>query len=195
MTFTLLTTSEGKKMGKTEKGAVWLDPEKTTPFEFYQYWRNIGDADVIKCLKILTFLPLSEIEELAKLEGSELNKAKEILAFEVTKLIHGEEEAIKAQEGARALFGAGANTDNMPTTTLSGDDFENGEIAVLDLLLKTKLIPSKGEGRRLIEQGGIAVDDRKIENALEKIPVSAFEKGYVIIKKGKKIHHKASFQS
>ena len=195
MTFTLLTTSEGKKMGKTEKGAVWLDPEKTTPFEFYQYWRNIGDADVIKCLKILTFLPLSEIEELAKLEGSELNKAKEILAFEVTKLIHGEEEAIKAQEGARALFGAGANTDNRPTTTLSGDDFENGEIAVLDLLLKTKLIPSKGEGRRLIEQGGIAVDDRKIENALEKIPVSAFEKGYVIIKKGKKIHHKASFQS
>ncbi len=195
MTFTLLTTSEGKKMGKTEKGAVWLDPEKTTPFEFYQYWRNIGDADVIKCLKILTFLPLSEIEELAKLEGSELNKAKEILAFEVTKLIHGEEEAIKAQEGARALFGAGANTDNMPTTTLSGDDFENGEIAVLDLLLKTKLIPSKGEGRRLIEQGGIAVDDRKIENALEKIPASAFEKGYVIIKKGKKIHHKASFQS
>ena len=195
MTFTLLTTSEGKKMGKTEKGAVWLDPEKTTPFEFYQYWRNIGDADVIKCLKILTFLPLSGIEELAKLEGSELNKAKEILAFEVTKLIHGEEEAIKAQEGARALFGAGANTDNMPTTTLSGDDFENGEIAVLDLLLKTKLIPSKGEGRRLIEQGGIAVDDRKIENALEKIPVSAFEKGYVIIKKGKKIHHKASFQS
>ena len=195
MTFTLLTTSEGKKMGKTEKGAVWLDPEKTTPFEFYQYWRNIGDADVIKCLKILTFLPLSEIEELAKLEGSELNKAKEILAFEVTKLIHGEEEAIKAQEGARALFGAGANTDNMPTTALSGDDFENGEIAVLDLLLKTKLIPSKGEGRRLIEQGGIAVDDRKIENALEKIPVSAFEKGYVIIKKGKKIHHKASFQS
>ncbi|HIR56457.1 MAG TPA: tyrosine--tRNA ligase [Candidatus Gallacutalibacter pullicola] len=195
MTFTLLTTSEGKKMGKTEKGAVWLDPEKTTPFEFYQYWRNIGDADVIKCLKILTFLPLSEIEELAKLEGSELNKAKEILAFEVTKLIHGEEEAIKAQEGARALFGSGANTDNMPTTALSGDDFENGEIAVLDLLLKTKLIPSKGEGRRLIEQGGIAVDDRKIENALEKIPVSAFEKGYVIIKKGKKIHHKASFQS
>lgn len=195
MTFTLLTTSEGKKMGKTEKGAVWLDPEKTTPFEFYQYWRNIGDADVIKCLKILTFLPLSEIEELAKLEGSELNKAKEILAFEVTKLIHGEEEAIKAQEGARALFGSGANTDNMPTTALSGDDFENGEIAVLDLLLKTKLIPSKGEGRRLIEQGGIAVDDRKIENALEKIPASAFEKGYVIIKKGKKIHHKASFQS
>ena len=195
MTFTLLTTSEGKKMGKTEKGAVWLDPEKTTPFEFYQYWRNIGDADVIKCLKILTFLPLSEIEKLAKLEGSELNKAKEILAFEVTKLIHGEEEAIKAQEGARALFGSGANTDNMPTTTLSGDDFENGEIAVLDLLLKTKLIPSKGEGRRLIEQGGIAVDDRKIENALEKIPISAFEKGYVIIKKGKKIHHKASFQS
>ncbi len=146
---------------------------------------------MIRCLKILTFLPLSEIDELAKLEGSELNKAKEILAFEVTKLIHGEEEAQKAQQGARALFGAGANTDNMPTTSLTEADFENGEIAVLDLLLKTKLIPSKGEGRRLIEQGGIAVDDRKIENALEKIPASSFEKGYVILKKGKKIHHKA----
>lgn len=191
MTFTLLTTSEGKKMGKTEKGAVWLDPEKTSPFEFYQYWRNIADADVIKCLKILTFLPLSEIDELAKLEGSELNKAKEILAFEVTKLIHGEEEAVKAQEGARALFGAGANTDHMPTTALTQADFENGEIAVLDLLLKTKLIPSKGEGRRLIEQGGVAIDDQKVENSLERIPVANFEKGYVIIKKGKKIHHKA----
>lgn len=191
MTFTLLTTSEGKKMGKTEKGAVWLDPEKTSPFEFYQYWRNIADADVIKCLKILTFLPLSEIDELAKLEGSELNKAKEILAFEVTKLIHGEEEAVKAQEGARALFGAGANTDHMPTTALTQADFENGEIAVLDLLLKTKLIPSKGEGRRLIEQGGVAIDDQKVENPLERIPVANFEKGYVIIKKGKKIHHKA----
>ena len=191
MTFTLLTTSEGKKMGKTEKGAVWLDPEKTSPFEFYQYWRNVDDADVIRCLKILTFLPLGQIEEMAKLTGSELNRAKEVLAFEVTKLIHGEGEAIKAQEGARALFSSGSDTDNMPSTEISSSDLTDGEIAVLDLLLKTKLIPSKGEGRRLIEQGGISIDDQKIGNILEKISVSQFEKGYVIIKKGKKVHHKA----
>ncbi len=193
MTFTLLTTSEGKKMGKTEKGAVWLDPEKTSPFEFYQYWRNVDDADVIRCLKILTFLPLEQIEEMAKLTGSGLNHAKEVLAFEVTKLIHGEEAAVKAQEGARALFSSGSDTDNMPSTDLSASDFTNGEIAVLDLLLKTGLIPSKGEGRRLIEQGGISIDDQKVGNVLEKLSASQFEKGYVIIKKGKKVHHKAIF--
>ncbi len=190
MTFTLLTTSEGKKMGKTEKGAVWLNPEKTTPFEFYQYWRNIGDADVIKCLKILTFMPLDEINELAKLEGGELNKVKEILAFEVTKLIHGEEEAKKAKEGARALFGTGTSTDNMPSSEITAADFTDGEISVLDLLVKIKLVPSKGEGRRLIEQGGIAVDDEKIDSAAAKLSMNDFDKKYVIIKKGKKIHRK-----
>ncbi len=192
MTFTLLTTSEGKKMGKTEKGAVWLDPEKTSPFEFYQYWRNINDTDVIKCLKILTFLPLSEINELAKLEGGELNKAKEILAFEVTKLIHGEGEAEKAQEGARALFGAGANTDNMPSSDITAADFTDGEIGVLDLLLLTKLVPSKGEGRRLIDQGGVLIDDVKVASAMAKLSLKDFDKKYVIIKKGKKVHHKVN---
>ncbi len=193
MTFTLLTTSEGKKMGKTEKGAIWLDPEKTSPFDFYQYWRNINDADVIKCLKILTFLPLSEINELAKLEGGELNKVKEILAFEVTKLIHGEAEAVKAQEGARALFGVGANTDNMPSSEITAADFTDSEIAVLDLLVKTKLVPSRGEGRRLIEQGGVVIDDVKVASAVEKVSLRSFEKKYIIIKKGKKVYHKVNF--
>ena len=195
MTFTLLTTSEGKKMGKTEKGAVWLDPEKTSPFEFYQYWRNVDDADVIKCLKILTFLPLSEIAELEKLKGSELNKAKEILAFEVTKLIHGEKAAIEAQEGAKALFGKGANTDNMPSSTITSGDFEDGEIGILDLLQKTKLVPSKGEARRLIKQGGIAVDDVKVSSITAKLSMNKdFEKKYVIIKKGKKVYHKVNLE-
>ena len=194
MTFTLLTTSEGKKMGKTEKGAVWLDPEKTSPFDFYQYWRNVDDADVIRCLKILTFLPLPEIEELSKLTGSELNRAKEILAFEVTKLIHGEAEAVKAQEGARALFGAGTDTDNMPSTQLTKEQFAEDGIDILDLLLATGLIPSKGEGRRLIQQGGISIDDEKVTSPYERISLDAFEKGYVIIKKGKKVYHKASFE-
>lgn len=194
MTFTLLTTSEGKKMGKTEKGAVWLDPEKTSPFDFYQYWRNVDDTDVIRCMKILTFIPMEEINELAKLEGSGLNKAKEILAFEVTKLIHGEEEAVKAQEGARALFSVGADTENMPSTELSPEDFTDGEIAVLDLLMKVKLIPSKGEGRRLIAQGGVMVDEEKISDPNAKISGASFEKGHVIIKKGKKVHHKAIFR-
>lgn len=194
MTFTLLTTSEGKKMGKTEKGAVWLNPDKTSPFEFYQYWRNIGDADVIKCLKILTFLPLSEIDELAKLEGSGLNRAKEVLAYEVTRLIHGEEEAKKARDGARALFGAGADTENMPSSDISGSDFTNGEIGILELLLKIGLIPSKGEGKRLIEQGGLSVDDGKVTSVSAKLTPSDFEKGYVMIKKGKKIHHKIRLQ-
>ena len=191
MTFTLLTTSDGRKMGKTESGAVWLDPEKTSPYDFYQYWRNVDDADVIRCLKILTFLPLEEIDAMAKWEGSQLNKAKEILAFEVTKLIHGEEEAVKAQNAARAIFGGGAHSENMPSTELSDGDFTDGEISVLDLLAKTKLVPSKGEARRLIDQGGISIDDEKVNSVTAKISKSSFEKGFVIIKKGKKVYHKA----
>ncbi len=182
MTITLLLNSEGKKMGKTEKGAVWLDPEKTSPFEFYQYWRNVDDADVIKCLKMLTFLPIEEIEAMESWQGGELNRAKEILAFELTKLVHGEEEASKAQESAKALFGGGGNTENMPTT-----EIEESELPILDLLVKTGLAPSKSEGRRLVQQGGISVDDVKVTdpNALIKID------GQVIIKKGKKVFHKA----
>ena len=190
MTINLLLNSEGKKMGKTQKGAVWLDANKTTPFEFYQYWRNVDDADVIKCLKMLTFLPLDQIEEMEKWEGSQLNKAKEILAYELTKMIHGEEEADKAQEGARALFGGGANTDNMPTTEIGEEELADDGIAILDLLIKCKLIPSKGEGKRLIQQGGISVDDNKITDMFHKLTKGDFEKGHVIIKKGKKVYHK-----
>lgn len=190
MTFTLLTTSEGKKMGKTEKGAVWLDPEKTSPFDFYQYWRNVDDADVIRCLKILTFLPLSEIEQLAALQGSELNQAKEILAFEVTKLIHGQEEAQKAQDAARSLFGGGASAADMPCTVLSAGDLDQGSISVLDLLVKTKLAPSKGEGRRLIQQGGISIQDQKVTDPAALLPADAWKDGSVMLKKGKKVYHK-----
>jgi tyrosyl-tRNA synthetase len=179
-------------MGKTQKGAVWLDAEKTTPFDFYQYWRNVDDADVVKCLKMLTFLSLDEIEELSKLEGSEINKAKEILAFELTKMIHGEDEANKAQEGARALFSTGSDTSNMPTTEITADDLADGGIAILDLMLKAKLIPSKGEGKRLIQQGGVAVDDIKITDIFHKVSTDAFAKGYVVIKKGKKFFHKVT---
>ena len=192
MTINLLLNSEGKKMGKTQSGAVWLSAEKTSPYDFYQYWRNIDDADVVKCLKMLTFLPLEEIEELAKLEGSEINKAKEILAYELTEMIHGKEEADKAQEAARALFGSKQDTDNMPSTTLTDDDFTDGGIAILDLLSKCGLIPSKKEGRRLIEQGGITVDDEKVTDVLATVSKDAFEKGHVIIKKGKKKFHKAT---
>ncbi len=192
MTINLLLNSEGKKMGKTQSGAVWLSAEKTSPFDFYQYWRNVDDADVVKCLKMLTFLPLEEIEELAKLEGSEINKAKEILAFELTKLIHGEEEATKAQEGARALFSKGVDTDNMPTTALTDADFTDDGISVLDLLVKCGLITSKGEGKRLIQQGGVSVDDNKVTDMFAVISKAEFEKGYVIVKKGKKVHHKAT---
>ena len=191
MTINLLLNSEGKKMGKTQSGAVWLDANKTSPYDFYQYWRNIDDADVVKCLKMLTFLPLEEIEELAKLEGSEINRAKEILAHELTELIHGKEEADKAQEAARALFGSKQNTDNMPSTELSADDVAEEGVAILDLLTKCALIPSKKEGRRLIEQGGISVDDGKITDVNAKIGRAAFEKGFVVIKKGKKVFHKA----
>ena len=195
MTINLLLNSEGKKMGKTQSGAVWLSAEKTSPYDFYQYWRNVDDSDVVKCLKMLTFLPLEQIEELAKLEGSEINKAKEILAYELTELIHGKEEAEKAQEAARALFGSKSDTNNMPSTELSADDFTDGAISILDLLKKCSLIPSNGEGRRLIQQGGVSVDDEKVADVYASIPVSAFEKGYVIIKKGKKVFHKAVFNA
>lgn len=191
MTINLLLNSEGKKMGKTQSGAVWLSAEKTSPYEFYQYWRNVDDSDVIKCLKMLTFLPLEKIDELSKLDGSEINKAKEILAHELTELIHGKEEADKAQEAARALFGNKADTNNMPSTNLASEDFTDDEIAILDLLKKCSLIPSNKEGRRLIEQGGISVDDEKVTDVYAKINKQSFEKGYVIIKKGKKVFHKA----
>ena len=191
MTINLLLNSEGKKMGKTQSGAVWLSAEKTSPYDFYQYWRNIDDADVVKCLKMLTFLPLDEIEELSKLEGSEINKAKEILAHELTEMIHGKEEADKAQEAARALFGSKQNTDNMPSTELEDADFGDDGIGVLDLLSKCGLIPSKKEGRRLIEQGGVSLDDEKVTEATARVTKEAFEKGFVVIKKGKKVFHKA----
>lgn len=189
MTFTLLTTSEGKKMGKTEKGALWLDPNKTSPYDFYQYWRNIHDADVIKCLKLLTFLPLDEIEQLAKLKDKEINEAKKILAFEVTKLIHGEEEATKAQKAAEALFGKGVSSEDMPTTEISSSEVSAG-INIIDLLLKTKLAPSKGEGRRLIEQGGISVNDVKVTAFDLTIKADDFKDNELIIRKGKKVYHK-----
>ena len=191
MTINLLLNSEGKKMGKTQSGAVWLSAEKTSPYDFYQYWRNVDDGDVIKCLKMLTFLPLEEIDELAKLEGSEINKAKEILAHELTELVHGKEEADKAQEAARAIFANKTNTDNMPSTTLTDADFADGEIGILDLMKKCGLIPSNGEGRRLIQQGGVSVDDEKVTDVYAKVAKSDFEKGYVVIKKGKKVYHKA----
>ncbi|AEV68444.1 tyrosine--tRNA ligase [Acetivibrio clariflavus] len=189
MTFTLLTNSEGKKMGKTEKGALWLDPNKTTPYDFYQYWRNINDNDVIKCLKLLTFLPLSQIEELAKLKDQEINEAKKILAFEVTKLIHGEEEAIKAQSAAEALFGKGVSSENMPTTEISFEEIGSG-INVIDILLKAKLIPSKTEGRRLIEQGGISINDEKIAKIDHIVKEEDFKNDEIIIRKGKKVYHR-----
>ena len=189
MTITLLTNSEGKKMGKTEKGAVWLDAEKTSPYEFYQYWRNVGDDDVIKCLKLLTFIPMSEIREYEKLEGAELNRVKEILAFELTKMIHGEEEAQKAETAAKALFGGGADNSNMPTTVLSDDDFTDGNITVLDMMIKANLIKSKGEGRRLIDQGGVSINDKKVDSALSTLSTDDFKED-VILKKGKKVFHK-----
>lgn len=192
MTFTLLTTSEGKKMGKTENGAVWLDPEKTSPYEFYQYWRNVADADVIRCLKILTFLPLSEIEEYAKLEGSGLNKAKEVLAFEVTKLIHGEQEAVNAQNAAKALFGGGSDLSKMPFTDITDSDFTEGSAALLDIMIKCGLVPSKAEGKRLMQQGGVAVNDKKITDPFARISKEDFKDGYIIIKKGKKIFHRVN---
>ena len=182
MTITLLLNSEGKKMGKTEKGAVWLDPEKTPPYEFFQYWRNVADADVIKCLKMLTFLPVEEIEAMEGWEGSRLNKAKEILAFELTKLVHGEEEAGKALEAARALFGGKGVSDNMPEFTLREEDMTEGKINIADLLVKSGLCPSKRDARTVVQQGGASVDDRKIADPAEMIEI----KDFVVVKKGKK---------
>ncbi len=190
MTITLLLNSEGKKMGKTQSGAVWLDPNKTSPFEFYQYWRNVADADVLKCIRMLTFLPLEEIDKMDKWEGSQLNTAKEILAFELTKLVHGEEEANKAQQTARALFSGSGTLDNMPSYTLSKDDLTDGKIAVNDILFKAGMTKSKGEGRRLIEQGGVSVNDKKVASAVETVCADDFSDGSIIVKKGKKVFYK-----
>ncbi len=185
MTINLLLNSEGKKMGKTQSGAVWLDPEKTSPFDFYQYWRNVGDADVLKCLRMLTFLPLEEINAMESWEGSELNKAKEILAYELTKLVHSEEEAIKAQESARALFSAGAAAD-MPTAALSAEDFTDGIIDVVTLVFKSGLVNSKSEGRRAVEQGGVTVDGEKVVDIKQTFLAERFAGEGVVIKRGKK---------
>ena len=190
MTITLLMNSEGKKMGKTAKGAVWLDPNKTTPFEFYQYWRNVGDADVLKCIRMLTFLPLEQIDEMDKWEGSQLNRAKEILAYELTKLVHGEEEAVKAEAAAKALFAGGSDDSNMPTTELTEDQLTDGKIAILDLMLACKLIPSKGEGRRLVQQGGVMVNEEKVESIDASYTAEQLKEG-LKIRKGKKVYHKA----
>ncbi len=189
MTITLLTNSEGKKMGKTEKGAVWLDAEKTSPYEFYQYWRNVGDDDVIKCMKLLTFVPMEQINEYAKLEGAELNKVKEVLAFELTKMIHGEEEATKAQNAAKALFAGGADNSHMPETVLTDDDFSDGSIMLLDMMVKAGIIKSKGEGRRLITQGGVSVNDEKATDPNMSFTTDDFS-NEIIVKKGKKVFHK-----
>ncbi len=186
MTANLLMTSDGKKMGKTAKGAVWLDPEKTTPFEFYQYWRNVNDADVIKLLKCLTFLPLEKICEMESWEGSQLNRAKEILAFELTRDVHGEEEAIKAQEAAKALFADGANMENIPSVEISEDVFVDGFVDVITVMQKAGLAASRSEGRRNIEQGGVEVDGVKVNDIGHRIPVSVFEGQGMIIKRGKK---------
>ena len=190
MTITLLLNSEGKKMGKTASGAVWLDPNKTTPYDFYQYWRNVGDQDVLKCIRMLTFLPLEQIDEMDKWEGSQLNRAKEILAYELTALVHGEEEAKKAEESAKALFGEGGNNANMPTSTLTDADFENGNINVLSMLVATGLCPSRGEARRLVQQGGVTIDDVKVASIDESLARERFEGEGVIVRKGKKVFHR-----
>ncbi|MDD6800694.1 MAG: tyrosine--tRNA ligase [Firmicutes bacterium] len=187
LTITLLTDSQGKKMGKTAGNAVWLDPNKTSPFDFYQYWRNVADTDVLKCIRMLTFLPIEQINEMDKWEGSQLNAAKEILAFELTKLVHGAEEAEKAQAAARSLFAVGGSSDSMPTTELVPEDFTDGVISVIDMLVKSKLAASKGEARRLITQGGILLCDAKVTSIDENISVTAFAEKDIIIKKGKKV--------
>ena len=191
MTITLLLNSEGKKMGKTESGAVWLDPNKTSPFDFYQYWTNVNDADVIKCMKLLTFIPLEEIQEMEKWEGSQLNKAKEILAFHLTELVHGTEEAKKAQTGAQALFAGGANTDHMPTTELSAEDFaEDGTIDLISMLVKAELVPTRSEGRRAIEQGGVSIDGEKITDIRYTVSRETLQGDGVVLKRGKKKFNK-----
>ena len=190
MTITLLLNSEGKKMGKTASGAVWLDPDKTSPYEFYQYWRNVGDGDVLKCIRMLTFLPLEEIDEMDKWEGSQLNKAKEILAFELTKLVHGEDEAAKAQAAAKAIFSGAADLSNMPSTKLADDDFTDGAVDILSVLIKAGITKSRGEGRRLVEQGGVSVDDVKVTDSTMSFAQADLKEKPVVIKKGKKIFHK-----
>ena len=188
---TLLLNSEGKKMGKTAKGAVWLDPNKTSPFDFYQYWRNVDDADVLKCLRMLTDLPMEQIDEMDKWEGAQLNQAKEILAFELTKLVHSEEEARKAQDAARALFSQGGDRSNMPTTALAAGDLTDGAVGVLDLMLKCGLVPSKKEARRLIEQGGVELDGVKVTDVAASVTAEQLSGEGVTIKKGKKVFHRA----
>ena len=191
MTITLLLNSEGKKMGKTASGAVWLDPNKTSPFEFFQYWRNVDDADVLKCIRMLTFLPLEEIDKMSTWEGSQLNEAKEILAYELTKLVHGEEEADKAKAASKALFAGSGDTEHMPTTELTNDDFGGGSIDVLTLLVKCGLAASKGEARRLVQQGGVSVNDEKVAAIETTFSCEQFTGDGVVIKKGKKVFHKA----
>ena len=191
MTITLLLNSEGKKMGKTASGAVWLDPNKTSPFEFYQYWRNVGDADVLKCIRMLTFLPLEEIDKMDKWEGSQLNEAKEILAYELTKLVHGEEEAEKAKAASKALFSGDGDAEHMPTTELTNDDFGGGSIDVLTLLVKCGLAASKGEARRLVQQGGVTVNDEKVSAIEATFGCEQFTGDGIVIKKGKKVFHRA----
>lgn len=191
MTITLLLNSEGKKMGKTQSGAVWLDPKKTSPFDFYQYWRNVGDADVLKCLRMLTFLPIEQIDEMDKWEGSQLNQAKEILAYELTNLVHGEEEAQKAQEGARALFSKG-NAANMPTSQLEEEDLTDGSIDIITLLQKSGLVPSRSEGRRAVEQGGVSVDGEKITDIKHLVPGESLRGEGIVVKRGKKNFRKVT---
>ena len=191
MTITLLTDSQGNKMGKTAGNAVWLDPNKTSPFEFYQYWRNVGDADVLKCIRMLTFLPLEQIDEMADWEGAKLNEAKDILAYELTKLVHGQDEAEKARQAACALFGGGANAQDMPTTELTGDDLGSGEINVLNLLVRCGLCASKGEARRLVQQGGVTVGDKKVDSIDASFGCQEFTGDGLIIRKGKKVFHRA----
>ncbi len=190
MTITLLTDSHGNKMGKTAGNAVWLDPKKTSPFDFYQYWRNVSDDDVLKCIRMLTFLPLEQIDEMDKWEGSELNKAKEILAFEMTNLVHGEEEAVKAQTAAKALFAGGADLSNMPTVSVEDEDFADGEVSVVKILVKAAIAKSNGEAKRLIQQGGISVNDEKVADFTATISLEEITSQEVIIKKGKKVFYK-----
>ncbi|MBM6926305.1 tyrosine--tRNA ligase [Pseudoflavonifractor phocaeensis] len=194
MTITLLLNSEGKKMGKTQSGAVWLDPNKTSPYDFYQYWRNVGDADVLKCIRMLTFLPLEQIDQMDGWEGAQLNTAKEILAFELTKLVHGEEEAKKAQDAARALFSTGGDKSNMPSTALAAADLSDGAIGILDLMLKCGLVPSKKEARRLIEQGGVELDGVKVTDVNTAVTADQLSGEGVTVKKGKKVFHRAFLQ-
>lgn len=194
LTINLLTDSQGNKMGKTAGNAIWLDPNKTSPFDFYQYWRNVGDADVMKCIRWLTFLPLEQIDEMDRWEDSKLNEAKEILAFELTKMVHGEEEATKVQAAARALFAGGGDTSNMPSTTLTAEDFIDGEIGLLDLMVKCGLAPSKKEARRLVEQGGVEVNGEKANDATIRFSLNSFGEDGLVIKKGKKVFHRVVVQ-